>query len=194
MLRNTRVLDDTVRQVYDSCFQTEAKTEMCLVQASACHVGNSVRVTSELQCTCVQRDTNQERARETCMLMLGNDRHHPRARQRLQCDHVGKGGLHLRPNQCMQCHLTLAVLWLCPDEVSACVLYDGLPSLSTWTAPFWPTSRSRRHATDIQDRLQYLHKIEDLKKLVPTQKMEWHVSISATSFNAVQRWNNTGQS
>ena len=169
MLRNTRVLDDTVRQVYDSCFQTEAKTEMCLVQASTCHVGNSVRVTSESQCPRVQRDTNQERARETCMLMLGNDRHHPRARQRLQCDYVGKDSHHLCPNQCMQCHLTLAVLWLCPDEVSACALYVGMPSVSTWTAPFWSASRSRRHATNFQDRLQHLHKIEDLKKLVLTQ-------------------------
>ena len=118
--------------------------------------------------------------------MLGNDRHHPRARQRLQCDHVGKDSPRLRPDQCMQCHLTLAVLWLCPDEVSACALYVGVPSLSTWTA-FWSTLRSRRHATDIQDRLQHLHKIEDLKKFVLAQKMEWNVSSSATGLNAGTR-------
>ena len=160
---------------------------MCLVQAPACHVGNSMRVTSELHSLCVHRETNQECARETCMLMLGNDRHHPRARQRLQYDHVGKDSPHLRPNQCMQCHLTPAVLWLCPDEVSACALYVGMPSLSTWTASFWSASRSRRHATNIQDRLQHLHKIEDLKKLVLTQKMEWNISSSATGLNAGTR-------
>ena len=43
---DTRVLDDTVRQVYDTCFQTEANTEKCLAQAPACHVVKSLRVMS----------------------------------------------------------------------------------------------------------------------------------------------------
>ena len=143
---------------------------------------------------CMERQTRNVRVKHACSCWetIGTTDVH--ARDSLQCDHVGKDSPHLRPDQCMQCHLTLAVLWLCPDEVSACGLYVGMPSLSTRTPSFWSASRSRRHATNFQDRMQHLHKIEDLKKLVLTQKMEWNVSSSATGLNAVQRWNNTGQS
>ena len=48
----------------DRC-SDRGKTESCVVKAPVRHMGKSV-LTSELWCTCVQRDTNKERARDMC--------------------------------------------------------------------------------------------------------------------------------
>ena len=48
VLWETRVLDDSVRQVCDTCFGKKGKSKSCLVKAPAQHTGESVRVVSEL--------------------------------------------------------------------------------------------------------------------------------------------------
>ena len=68
---NTRVLDDDVRHVCDTCFD-KGKTESCLVKAPAMRASESVLVVSELLCTGVQanteRHTKERNARNVLML------------------------------------------------------------------------------------------------------------------------------
>ena len=70
-LWNTRVLDDDVRHVCDTCFD-KGKTESCLVKAPAMRASESVLVVSELLCTGVQanteRHTKERNARNVLML------------------------------------------------------------------------------------------------------------------------------
>ena len=61
---NTRVLDDDVRHVCDTCVD-KGKTESCLVKAPAMHASESVLVVSELLCTGVQANTERHTRNET---------------------------------------------------------------------------------------------------------------------------------
>ena len=71
-LWNTRVLDDDVRHVCDTCFD-KGKTESCLVKAPAMRASESVLVVSELLCTGVQANTERHTKERNAqnVLMLG---------------------------------------------------------------------------------------------------------------------------
>ena len=72
MVWNTRVFDDNVRHVCDTCFD-RGKSESCLVKAPAMHASESVLVVGELLCTGVQANTER----------------HTQGTKRAKCAHVG---------------------------------------------------------------------------------------------------------
>ena len=63
-LWNTRVFDDNVRHLCDTCFD-KGKSECCLVKAPAMHASESVLVVGELLCTGVQANTERHTRNET---------------------------------------------------------------------------------------------------------------------------------
>ena len=87
-LWNTRVLDDDVRHVCDTCFD-KGKTESCLVKAPAMRASESVLVVSELLCTGVQanteRHTKERNARNVLMLGIQTTELSLRPKPAFQC-------------------------------------------------------------------------------------------------------------